>query len=184
MATKPQQPFLSEEMTPKTIKEIEDAAEELHAIRTERIALNRKEEEAQELLIRVMEKHELTVYKLGPLIATLEPGKTKAKVKEVASKEGPGDGDGDDKDTEGDTRRLTVREVALAGSGRLDPLAPHAGQVVRFDGSVFDIMVVGEIVEEFNQSLDWFHSLAPAKQKALYDRQLAKPPRRQAASGQ
>jgi hypothetical protein len=42
----------------------------------------------------------------------------------------------------------------------------------------FDVMVVGEIVEEHNQSFDWFEALPLAKQHQLYSRQLAKPPRR------
>ena len=87
----PKQAFLSEEMQPKTIKEIADAAEELHKIRTERIALTKQEDAAQSVLISVMEKHKLDVYKFedGPrrLTVTIEPGKTKAKVREAAEPE-------------------------------------------------------------------------------------------------
>jgi hypothetical protein len=81
----PKQAFLSDEMQPKTIKEVEDAADNLHSIRTERIGLNKREDDAQALLVSVMKKHELEVYKFadGSMIVTLEQGKTKAKVKEV-----------------------------------------------------------------------------------------------------
>ena len=79
------QQFLAPEMAPQTIKEIDDAAEELYAVRSERIALNKKEDEAQATLVSVMEKHKQTVYKVGKLIVTIEPGKVKAKVKEAAA---------------------------------------------------------------------------------------------------
>lgn len=82
------QQFLSEEMKPQIIQEIEDAAQELYAIRTERIELNKQEDEAQTNLVVAMEKHKLNVYKTGKLIVTIEPGKTKAKVKEAAAPEG------------------------------------------------------------------------------------------------
>jgi len=95
---KPKQQFLSKEMEPRTIKEIESAAEELHAVRTERISLNQKEEGAQATLVAVMEKHKLSVYKLGKLIVTIEPGKVKAKVKEAAAPENEGDDDGKEED--------------------------------------------------------------------------------------
>lgn len=85
------QQFLSDEMKPKKIKEIESAAEELYAVRTERISLNQKEDAAQTTLIAVMEKHKQTVYKVGHLIVTIEPGKTKAKVKEAAAPESDDD---------------------------------------------------------------------------------------------
>ena len=89
--SKPKQAFLSEEMKPQVIKEVEDAAEELHEIRTERIAMNKREDDAQATLVSVMEKHKLDVYKFanGALIVTIEPGKTKAKVKEAAKPEDP-----------------------------------------------------------------------------------------------
>lgn len=87
---KPHQQFLSDEMKPKRIKEVEDAAEELHGVRTERIALNKKEEDSQATLISVMQKHKLDVYKFENLIVVIEPGKTKAKIKEAeAPKEDP-----------------------------------------------------------------------------------------------
>lgn len=88
---RPKQQFLAPEMEPKKIKEIEDAANELFAVRTERISLNQTEEGAQATLVAVMEKHKLSVYKLGKLIVTIEPGKVKAKVKEAASREEEGD---------------------------------------------------------------------------------------------
>jgi hypothetical protein len=93
--SRPKQIFLSKEMEPQKIKEIESAAEELYAVRSERIALNKKEDEAQTTLIAVMEKHKQTVYKLGKLIVTIEPGKVKAKVKEAAAPDSE-DGEGDD----------------------------------------------------------------------------------------
>ena len=89
------QRFLSPDMEPKKIKEIESAAEELFAVRTERISLNQKEEGAQTTLVAVMEKHQLSVYKLGKLIVTIEQGKVKAKVKEAAAPEQESEGDGD-----------------------------------------------------------------------------------------
>lgn len=39
-------------------------------------------------------------------------------------------------------------------------------------------MVVGEIVEERNQSMDWFFSLPAAQRSRLYELQLSKPPKR------
>jgi hypothetical protein len=39
-------------------------------------------------------------------------------------------------------------------------------------------MVVGEIVEAHNQSMDWWDTLHGEKQQALYQRQVAQPPRR------
>lgn len=85
--SKARQQFLDPSMAPHTIKEIESAAEELYAIRSERIAMNKKEDDAQTTLVAVMEKHHQTVYKLGKLIVMIEPGKVKAKVKEAAAPE-------------------------------------------------------------------------------------------------
>ena len=92
------QQFLTPEMEPQKIKEIEQAAEELYAIRTERIGLNKREEDAQTTLVSVMEKHTLSVYKLGKLIVTIEPGKTKAKVKEAAAPDNDDDKGDPDKE--------------------------------------------------------------------------------------
>lgn len=77
------QAYLSKEMEPKTIEEIESAAEELQAIRLERIELTSKENEAQSTLVAVMGKHRLKVYKAGKLIVTIKQGKVKAKLKEA-----------------------------------------------------------------------------------------------------
>ena len=55
------------------------------------------------------------------------------------------------------------------------------GELLQFDrlpGTEFDAMVVGEIVEEQNQSMDWFYSLPAGKKQELYCKQLAKPPRK------
>ena len=160
------QQFLSEDMKPKTIKEIESAAEELYAIRSERIAMNKKEDDAQTTLITVMEKHKQTVYKLGKLIVTIEPGKVKAKVKEAAA---PDEDEGGDDDKEADRRAvLTVREAALRQPKVLG-LA---------EWKAFDAMVVGEIVEAHNQSLDWWDKQTDARKALLYAAQLMKPPRK------
>lgn len=42
----------------------------------------------------------------------------------------------------------------------------------------FDLMLIGEIVEAHNQSMDWWDRLPPERQLSLYQQQLAKPPRR------
>lgn len=86
---KPKQAFLSQEMEPQRIKEVEDAAENLNEIRTQRIKLNKEEDDAQTTLIAVMEKHELQVYNFDSFIVTIEPGKTKAKVKDTRKPEDP-----------------------------------------------------------------------------------------------
>lgn len=85
----PKQAFLSEEMEPKRIPEVEAAAENLHEIRTKRIKLNEEEDGAQALLVQVMEKHHLDAYKFETLMVTIEQGKTKAKVKEIEAEDPP-----------------------------------------------------------------------------------------------
>ena len=45
------------------------------------------------------------------------------------------------------------------------------------DTEKFDQMVIGEIVEAHNQSMDWWDTLTPQKQQMLYQWKLSKPPR-------
>lgn len=68
----------------KSIKEIDDAAEAYVEIRDKRMALTKKEVEAQATLVAAMAKHNLTAYRCtstdDPLDVTLV-SKTRAKVR-------------------------------------------------------------------------------------------------------
>jgi len=77
---------------PKSIKEVDTAAEAYVEARDERMALTEKEVEAKDALINVMKKHDLSVYRDDeadpPLVVTIIPGVDKVKVSRVT--------DGDD----------------------------------------------------------------------------------------
>jgi hypothetical protein len=76
---------------PKTIKELDDAAEAYVDARDKRIERTEKETEAKEALIEVMKKHELSVYRddtaSPPLVVTLVPGKDNVKVSRAEDEE-------------------------------------------------------------------------------------------------
>lgn len=75
----------------KKIKEVDDAAEGYVDVRDRRMKLTKKEVEAKNALIAVMEKHKLLVYRddsaSPPMLVTLVPGKAGVKV----SVDGAGD---------------------------------------------------------------------------------------------
>ena len=77
---------------PKSITEVDTAAEAYVEARDERMALTEKEVEAKDALINVMKKHDLSVYRDDeadpPLVVTIIPGVDKVKVSRVT--------DGDD----------------------------------------------------------------------------------------
>jgi hypothetical protein len=83
--------------TPKSIAEIDKAAEAYVEVRDKRMKLTVKEVEAQATLVAVMQKHGLTVYRCSSTDETLDVvmiTKTKAKVK------GPKDEDAAEGDEE------------------------------------------------------------------------------------
>lgn len=85
---------------PKTIKEVNDAAEAYVDARDERMKKTEKEVEAKEALVAVMKKHDLQVYKDDdaepPLIVTLTPGVDKVKVTRADGDEDAGDEAGEE----------------------------------------------------------------------------------------
>lgn len=80
----------------KRYKELDDAGQELHAIRKKRMKLSEKEGEAVESVLVLMRKHGLEIYRddsvSPPLILRRKPGKEGVKV-ELA-------GGADDEDAE------------------------------------------------------------------------------------
>jgi hypothetical protein len=72
------------------IQELEDLGEELDEVRSRRIALSAEETEAQEKLSSVMQKHDLTAYRLadGRLLMLQHDDKWKVKIKKPDEEKG------------------------------------------------------------------------------------------------
>lgn len=72
---------------PKSIKEVDVAAEQYVEERDARMRLTEKEVEARDALVRVMQKHKLSIYRdesaEPPLLVTLTEGEAKVKVQKV-----------------------------------------------------------------------------------------------------
>jgi len=73
----------------------------------------------------------------------------------------------------------TVKELALNPKALLQLPQPQRGGGIRAVPDNFDLMVVGEIVEQKNESMAWWDTLPPSKQQSLYLLQIEQPPRRQ-----
>lgn len=80
---------------PKSITEVDTAAEAYVEARDERMALTEKEVEAKGNLLRVMEKHDLTTYRDEsadpPLLVIVVPGESKVKVRREAEDDEAGE---------------------------------------------------------------------------------------------
>ncbi len=96
---KPKKQLHIEGTEPKSIKEVDTAAESYVGARDERMKKTEREDETKQALIGVMKKHGLTVYKdeeaSPPLIVTVTPGKDQVKVTRAKDEE-EGDEGGDD----------------------------------------------------------------------------------------
>lgn len=72
---------------PKSIKEIDDAAEAYVDKRDHRMKLTEHESDAKQALIALMRKHKIDVYKVEefdpPVMIVLKPGKDGVKVTEI-----------------------------------------------------------------------------------------------------
>lgn len=78
-------------LEPKSIKEIDDAAEAYVKERDKRVKQSEREVTAKQALIAAMQKHKIEVYKdpsvTPPLIVTVVPGKPGVKVTEAPDDE-------------------------------------------------------------------------------------------------
>jgi hypothetical protein len=149
-------------MEPPTIKEIEEAAEDYEEKRDQRMEHTKREVSAAAHLLNMLEKHKLLEYRFDGKKAFVIQGGRKVKVRTIKDDTEAGD-DGKEAHTQ-----KTVKEIALATTPAVVP-GPT---------SQFDQMVVGEIVEASNQTMDWWNQLPPARKDFLYGKQLASPPRR------
>lgn len=70
-------------MTPKHIAEIEEAAEELRELRTQRMELGESEEKAQTALVEVMKKHKVSHYKIDDEYEAIVESKERAFVRKI-----------------------------------------------------------------------------------------------------
>ena len=70
-------------MTPPHIKEIQDAAEDLKEIRTNRMELGEQEEKAQATLVEVMKRHKVTRYAIDDEYEALIEDKERAFVRRI-----------------------------------------------------------------------------------------------------
>lgn len=77
-------------MTPKHIAEIEEAAEELRELRTQRMELGESEEKAQAALVEVMKKHKVTAYKIDDEYEAIVEAKERAFVRKIKKHTVPG----------------------------------------------------------------------------------------------
>lgn len=74
-------------MKPQHIAEVEELAEALRDVRTERMDLTQREVKAQDDLLGAMKKHKVREYRLGNLIFVVSDGKTKVRMKRVSDDE-------------------------------------------------------------------------------------------------
>jgi hypothetical protein len=77
------QQFLSEEMRPKTIKELDEAADDYVVKRDERMERQKPEKDAKALLMALMLKHNLKQYVFDGKMVFIEPGEPTVKVKDL-----------------------------------------------------------------------------------------------------
>lgn len=158
-------------MEPPTIKEVEEAAEDYEEKRDKRMEHTKREVAAAAHLLNMLEKHNLTEYKFDGKKAFIVAGGKKVKVRTLKEEKDEGD---DDKEghtpSQARSPGQTVREA-----GGTNPAPRLVTAPVPFD---FDVMVVGEIVEEHNETMNWFYDLPGPRQRSLYEKKLASPPRK------
>jgi pimeloyl-CoA synthetase len=73
-------------MVPKKIAEIQDAAEALREVRTERMELGEREEKAQSELVEIMKKHGVKRYAIDEEYEALVERKERAYVRKIKRK--------------------------------------------------------------------------------------------------
>lgn len=73
-------------MVPKRIAEIQEAAEALQEIRTQRMELGEQEEKAQDVLVRVMKKHKVKAYRLDDEYEALIEAKERGFVRKIKAR--------------------------------------------------------------------------------------------------
>lgn len=84
-------------MVPKKIAELEDAAEKVRDLQTERMQLQEQEEEARDKLLEIMKQHKLKVYPLDEeYVAEIKDAGEKAYVHRKRGR--PKKKDGDEKE--------------------------------------------------------------------------------------
>lgn len=89
-AKKPKQQFLSSEMEPPRIKEIDSAADIYYDVMTDRCRLSKDEDEAKTNLIEKMKAHGLDLYETpdGLVVSILNKSNAKVKKKQDAEENG------------------------------------------------------------------------------------------------
>src|SRR5262245_53613333 len=155
------QQYLSEEMKPVEIPEIVTAAEEYQDVSECRKEFNKRETSAQSKLLELMKTHKLKRYNLGGGQAVVvSPSKEKVRLVTETPKNGIR------------RKRKEKAESGTPDSARISGPLEHDSQ------DEFVRVVVGEVIESHNQSVDWWKALSDDRRRELFDKRMAKRPKR------